>query len=125
MINNSISNLASISIEQLIALLVVNIIGSVCLWLAIYLINKKTSSPKTKLVTSIKLGLGSIILFAVLSGNVGISLWVESGNFQAALFAIPLFICGSIFMLPVVLMGTYVQLIYQDKIQGYLDSQKR
>ena len=123
--NNSMSNVQLILVEHVIALLVLNIVGLICLWLTVYLINKKTPNPKTKLVTSIKMGLGMLIILAIISGNLGVYLWVESGNFQAAILAIPLFICGSMFIFPVVTIGTYVQLIYQDKMQEYVDSHRQ
>jgi hypothetical protein len=121
----SMSNLGLISIEQLIALLAVNIVGLVGIGLIFWLMREKTPNPKTKLIMSVKMGLIMIILLAIVSGDLGISLWIESGNFQYVMIAIPLLICGSPFVFPVVVMGTYIQLIYRDKIQAYVDSHKR
>jgi hypothetical protein len=85
---------------------------------------KKTPDPKTKLLVSLKMGLVMVILLVIVSGNIGIYLWIDSGNFQAVMLAIPLIICCSPFGFIVVVMGTYVQLIYRDKIQEFVDSLK-
>lgn len=119
------SNLDLMSIEQIMALLAVNSVGIVCIGLMGCLINKKAPDSKTKLVISVKTGLVSIILFAVIAIDVGIYLWIDSSNFRSATIAIPLSICLGPFMFPVVAAGTYLQLIYRDKIQEYVDSHKR
>jgi hypothetical protein len=123
--NNSMSKLELTSIEQIMVLLAVNGVGIVCIGLMGYLINKKAPDPKSKLVISVKTGLVSIILFTVIASDVGIYLWIDSSNFRSATIAIPLSICLGPFMFPVVAAGTYLQLIYRDKIQEYVDSRKR
>ena len=122
---NSMSNLDHVSIDQVIALFAVNLIGLVGIGLIFYLMREKTPNPKTKLIISAKMGVASIILFAVISGDLGISLWIKTGNFHAMKIAILLVVCLGPLMFPVVVMGTYVQLIYRDKIQEYIDSHKR
>ncbi|MBN2148150.1 MAG: hypothetical protein JW726_12215 [Anaerolineales bacterium] len=125
MVSNSPSAIEAISIEQGIALIAINIIGLVCIGSIFYLMREKTPEPKAKLIMSAKIGVVFIILFAVFSGDLGISFWVESGNFQTVTLAIPLFICGSPFVFPIVVMGAYIQLIYRDKIQEFVNAHKR
>lgn len=123
--NTIMRNLGAISIEQVFALIAVNVIGLVLIGLIFFLMREKTPNPKAKLLMSVRMGLIMVILLAVVSGDLGIYLWIDSGNFQAMTLAIPLTICGSPFVFLVVLMGTYVQLIYRDKIQGFVDAHKR
>jgi bacteriorhodopsin len=113
------------SIEQVIALIVVNIIGIVFLVLIVILMRKKTPNLKEKFDLSIKIGLISIMVFGVISSDLGIYLWIKSGNFRAVFLAIPLIICGSLFIFSTGVLGTYIQLIYRDKIQSFVDSHKR
>jgi hypothetical protein len=118
-------NLGTISIEQVFALIAVNVIGLVFMGLIFFLMRGKSPNPTAKLLVSVRMGLIMVILLAVVSGDLGIYLWIDSGNFQAMTLAIPLIICGSPFVFLVVIMGTYVQLIYRDKIQRFVDAHKR
>ena len=124
MMNNNLNITGKLTGAQLISLLVVNIIGIVLLWLTIYVINKKTPDLKTNLFSSIKMGLGSLIIFAMLAVDICIIFWIQSGNTRSLILAIPLLICGGIFFLPVVIAGTYVQLKYAEKIQEYVNKHK-
>jgi hypothetical protein len=118
-------DIVALSIAQIIALIAINTIGIVCIGSIFYLMRKKTPEPKAKFMVSAKMGLVSIFIFAVISGDVGISLWIKSGNMQAMQIAIPLFVCLGPFMFPIVAAGTYIQLVCRDKIQEYVDSHKR
>jgi hypothetical protein len=115
-------NLGSISIGQLIALFVVNAIGVVCFGLIFFLIYQKSPTPKTKLYISVGIGLIGIILLSVASGDLGIYLWIKSGNLKAAVGFLPLLICGIPLIFPVTIAGSYIQLTYRDKMQEYVDS---
>jgi len=74
---------------------------------------------------SVKLGLIAVLLLVVFVGDLGIFMWIKSGNFEAITFIAALLICGTPFIFLVTLMGSYLQLVYRDKFQKYLDSQKR
>jgi hypothetical protein len=112
------------TLEKLIALIGINILGLLCIGLIFYLTREKTPNSKTKLFLSGKIGLIMVMLLAIISGNLGIYFWIKSGNFQAVLFAIPLLFCGSPFVFVVVLAGTYIQLLYRDRFQKFINSQK-
>ena len=125
MVDNRIGVFGMISNEQVITLLVINIIGVVCLVLIFILISKKTPKPMEKLDMSIKMGLITIMALGVASSDLGIYFWIKSGNFRAVILAVPLIICSSPFVFLTKILGTYIQLIYRDKMQSFVDSHKR
>lgn len=71
---------------------------------------------------SIGVASASIVLWATMCIDLGIYFWINSGNFQSVLIAIPLLLFGAPTILLVVSVGTYVQLIYREKIQEYTNS---
>lgn len=113
-----------ITIIHVIALIVINSIGLGCILLIFILMRQKTPHPREKLALSIELGLIFIMIYGVISSDLGIYLWIKSGNILAMVLAIPLFICGSPLIFPLVVSGTYLQLIYRDKLQSFVDSHK-
>lgn len=114
--------IANMSIEQLIVLVVVNLVGVLLVGGITYFVFRKTPRPKTKMAISIGVAIASIVLWAIICVDLGLYFWIQSGNFRSVLIAIPLLLFGAPTILLVVSIGTYVQLIYRDKIQEYTNS---
>jgi hypothetical protein len=112
----------SISIAQIIALLLVNTIGVACLVLVFFLMKRDTPTPKEKMFVSLGLGLIGISLVGVVLVDMGISSWIQSDNSGAVFAFLPLCICLPPFVFPVTVAGSYIQLIYKDKLQKYVSS---
>lgn len=116
------NNLESMSIEQLVAIFFVNGIGVVCLGTIFILVKKNSSTPKGKISVSVCMGMIGVILLGTVLGDLGIYFWLESGDFQSVTEVLPIFSCLIPFVFLTTTVGTYIQLIYKDKIQGYVDS---
>ncbi|MBI5352352.1 MAG: hypothetical protein HZB50_06905 [Chloroflexi bacterium] len=114
-------NVGSILLQHVLALIFINLVGLACFGAIFYLVRKATSTTKAKMLISAEIGLISVVLLGILSGNLGIYFWVKSGSFRAIVMGLPLIICGTPILFPVVAIGTYVQLGYKDKIQNYVN----
>jgi hypothetical protein len=112
-------------IVQIIALFVTNIIGIALVGLIIISFRIIHEIPNKKLILSIGVGFitQGILLVALL--DVGILLWMDSGNFPAVFSVLPFSLCLIPILLPVTAIGTYIQLTYREKIQDYINSKLR
>jgi hypothetical protein len=111
------------SIEQIIAIVIVNVFGlaSVC-FLMYYFMREPSPDHKTKLGISLRVGLAMIGLIAIIAADSGIYFWIKSNDFRAMVMGLPLFICGVPLLFPVFVGGIYLQLIYREKIQDFTRS---
>jgi branched-subunit amino acid ABC-type transport system permease component len=110
------------SIAQILSLLVVNFIGIALIGLIIILFRLMPKKPNKKVILSIGVSLimQGILLIAFL--DVGIYLWINSGNFRAVFSVLPLSLCIAPILIPVTAIGTYIQLSYGEKIRDYTKS---
>lgn len=115
-------NQGDISIVQILSVFTVNFVGLTFVLLILKLIWKKPKSHAEKLIVSI--GMSSIALCISLVGtlDLGIYFWIKSGNIRVVFVVLPMFLCLSAFMVPMVVFGSYVQLSYWEKMQDYVDS---
>lgn len=117
--------LEMISISQLLSLIVVNLTGVLLIGF-IFLLNRIIPArPNKKIMLSIGIGLvmQGVLLIAFL--DVGIILWIESGNLWDVFSILPFSLCLIPFLLPAVILGTYIQLSYGEKIQSRINSWAR
>ncbi|NOG76784.1 MAG: hypothetical protein HND45_12920 [Chloroflexi bacterium] len=112
----------TISVEHIVVLVVVNLLGFASLGLISYIIFRRTEMPKSKMMVSVGVALVSAILWAMICLNFGIYSWIKSSNIKSVLVALPLFICVAPSVFPMIIAGTYLQLTYKDKIRGYVDN---
>lgn len=111
-----------ISLEQLIILMIVNLIGLSCFGLIFRIMQRKHENKKHKIKASIELGLTSLVFLIVIFADIGIYFWVKSGDFRAALLMLPFLLCMAPIFFPVVSFGSYIQLGYRDKIESIAKS---
>jgi hypothetical protein len=116
------NNFGLLSLSHIISLLAVNSLGILAIGVIIYYTFRKTEKTKAKLTISVGVAIASLILWAVICGNIGLYLWVKTANIRAVLVSIPLVLCGAPALFLIVTIGTYLQLIYRDKIREYTNS---
>jgi len=112
-------------VVQIITIVFTNLIGIALLGLIIISPRLISESPNKKVILSIGVGLISqgILLVALL--DVGILLWMGTGNFPAVFSFLPFSLCLIPILLPVIAIGTFIQLTYGEKIQDYINSKFR
>ena len=112
----------TITAEQLLSFIIVNLAGVALVGLIFRLI---PNNPNKKIVLSVGVGLIAVGILIIAFLDVGIYLWVTSGNFRSVYSVLPLSLCFVPILFPVTVIGTYIQLSYVEKIKGYIYSAAR
>jgi uncharacterized membrane protein len=111
-----------ITIQQILALIIVNSVG-LLLVATIFWVNRlQTRQALEKLALAFGLALIATGIMLVILLDVGISLWISSGNIQSVAITVPMAVCGLPFVFIVSFIGSYIQLGYRDKMQDALHS---
>ena len=111
-----------ITIQQILALIIVNSVG-LLLVATIFWVNRlQTRQALEKLALAFGLALIATGIMLVILLDVGISLWISSGNIQSVAITVPMAVCGLPFVFIVSFIGGYIQLGFRDKMQDALHS---
>jgi hypothetical protein len=112
-----------LSFQQLLAFFFINLVGLFLIFLVFRLMPKKQTTSNMKLMISGLIGLIGLGLLTVGLLDAGIYLWKDSSNLSAVVSLLPLLICLSPIIFPIIMIGGYIQLIYRDKIQNIVHSE--
>jgi hypothetical protein len=111
-----------ITYAQTASLIVVNVIGISLIGVMFCFIRKAPQKRKEKTLLSIILGCMVLGLLLVAFLDVGIYLWIKTGNPLGILSLIPFFVCLSPIFFVIVTIGAYIQLTYWEKIRDFVIS---
>lgn len=107
----------TITAEQLLSFIVVNLVGVALVGLIILFFRLIPNNPNKKIILSVGVGLIAEGIMIIAFLDVGIYLWVTSGNFRSVYSVLPLSLCLFPILVPVTAIGTYIQLSYGEKIE--------
>ena len=112
-LNSSIVLLAILAFASFIGIILAGAIG--------YFAFKKYLVTRNKLVGSTGVAFATILLWITICVDIGIYFAFHNNNLKSALVTLPLLLCG-IFVFPIVFGGTYLQLIYREKIEKFINT---
>jgi len=115
----------TITSEHLLSFTIVNLVGVALVGLLILFFRLIPNNPNKKVILSIGVGLIAEGIMIIAFLDVGIYLWVTSGNFHSVYSVLPLSLCLFPFLFLVTAIGTYNQLSYGEKIKGKIYSAAR
>lgn len=106
-----------ITAEHLLSFIVVNLIGVVLVGLIFLIFRLIPNNPNKKIILSVSEGFIAMGLMIIGLLDVGIYLWVISGNFRSVYSVLPFSLCLFPILFPVTVIGTFIQLSYAEKIK--------
>jgi hypothetical protein len=110
----------SISLLQILTLCFTNSLGLIIFVLIYLIMRKEPKNINEKLIISVKVSLISQGILLTAFMDAGIYFWINTGNISSFLSVLPLTLCVGPIIIPITIIGVYVQYSYREKIQDVI-----